>query len=94
MAKAFDPQYQLELFDRIQHRAVQIIGDPMIYERLDTLALRRDVSSLYVLYRIYHGDCSEELFDLLPPAKFSNRTVRHKLKYQLCNVLPAAVFPG
>ena len=48
------PQYQLEPFDRIQRRAIRIIGDPMICERLDTLALRRDVSSL-CLYRIYHG---------------------------------------
>ena len=75
------PQYQLEPFDRIQRRAIRIIGDPMICERLDTLTLRRDVSSLCVLYRIYHGECSEELFDLLPAAEFSNRTVRHKLKY-------------
>ena len=50
-------------------------------EWLDTLALRRDVSTLCVLYRIYHGKCSEELFDLLPIAEFSNRTVRHKLNY-------------
>ena len=34
------PQYQLEPFDRIQRRAFRIIGDPMICERLDTLALR------------------------------------------------------
>ena len=45
------------------------------------LALRRDVASLCVLYRIYHGEWSEELFDLLPTAEFSNRTVRHKLRY-------------
>ena len=70
-------QYQLEPFDRIQRRAIRIIGDPMICKPLDTLALRRDASSLCVLYRIYHGECSEELFDLLPAAEFSNRTVRH-----------------
>ena len=48
----------------------------MIYKRLDTLTLRRDVSSLCVLYRIYHGECSEELFDLLPAAEFY---VHHKI---------------
>ena len=78
---AGSPQYQLEPFDRIQRRAIRIIGDPIICERLDTLALRRDVSSLCVLYCIYHGECSGELFDLLPAAEFSNRTVRYKLKY-------------
>ena len=43
----------------------------------DTIVL----SSLCVLYRIYLGECSEELFDLVPTAEFSNRTVRPKLKY-------------
>ena len=38
-------------------------------------------SSLCVLYRIYHGECSEELFNVLPAAEFSNPTVRHKQKY-------------
>ena len=59
----------------------------MICERLDTLALRRDVSSLCVLYRIYHEECSEELFDLLTAAAFTNHT-------ELWNGLPAAVFSG
>ena len=115
------PKYQLDQFDRIQRRAVRIVEDPLICERLDILALRRDVSSLCVLYRIYYiyyGECSEELFDLLPAAEFSNRTVLHNLIYhphhldtwqstavrfrrnflprasELCNGLPAAVFPG
>ena len=53
---------------------------------------------------IYHGECNEELFDLFPAAEFSNRTVRHKLKYHPhqqeerrnleWNGLPAAVFLG
>ena len=30
------------------------------------MALHRGVSSQYVLYRIYYGDCSGELFDLVP----------------------------
>ena len=51
----------------------------MIYEGLDILALRRD--SLCVLYRIYHEECSGELFDLLPGTEFCNRTVRKKLQY-------------
>ena len=73
--------YKLDPFDRIQRRSARIIGDPMICERLDNLALRRDVSSLCVLYRIYHGEFSEELFDWLPTAEFPNCTVCHKLKH-------------
>ena len=74
-------QCQLKPFDPLQRRAVRIVGDLMICAGLDILALRGDVSSLCVLYRIYHGKCSGKLFDLLPAAKFSNRTVCHKLKY-------------
>ena len=90
-------QYQLDPFDRIQNRAVRIVEDPIICERLDTLALRRDVSLLCILYSIYDGECFKEMFDLLPTAEFSNRTVRHNLKHHpqhLLNYLPAAIFPG
>ena len=31
-----------------------------------------------ILYRIYHGECSGELFDLVPAAEFSYLTVRHR----------------
>ena len=48
-------------------RAVRIVLDPMICERLDTLALRRDVFTLCVLYCIVRSWGAA--------AKFSNRTV-------------------
>ncbi|VVC97766.1 unnamed protein product [Leptidea sinapis] len=75
------PQYQLDPFDRVQRRAARIVGDPVLCERLDHLALRRDVASLCVFYRIYHGECSEELSNLIPAAEFHLRTTRHKLRY-------------
>ena len=73
------PQYQLDPYDRIQRRAVRIVGDPMFCAGLDKLALRRDVFSLCVLYRIYHGEYSGNCltFYLLP----NFLIVRHKLKY-------------
>ena len=74
-------QHQLGPFDCVQRRAIRFIGNPMLCEGFETLVLRRDVFSLCVLCCIYHGECSEELFDLLPAAESSNRTVRHKLKY-------------
>ena len=58
---------------------IHLLADPRAL--LITLALRTDISSLCVLYCIYHGECSKELIDLLLAAEFSNRTVRHKLKY-------------
>ncbi|VVC98077.1 unnamed protein product [Leptidea sinapis] len=60
------PQYQLDPFDRVQRREARIVGDLALCERLDHLALRRDVASLCVFYRIYHGECSEELYDIIP----------------------------
>ncbi|XP_045496949.1 uncharacterized protein LOC123695220 [Colias croceus] len=75
------PQYQLLPFDRLQRRACRIVDLPELTDRLDPLALRRDVASLCVFYRIYNGECSEELFALIPPAQFHHRTARHKQKY-------------
>ena len=58
----------------------------MIWERLDTLVFHRHISSEWILYRNYQGECSGELFDLLPAAEFSSCTVHHKLKYHLHNL--------
>ncbi|XP_045493438.1 uncharacterized protein LOC123692709 [Colias croceus] len=75
------PFYQLLPLDRVQRRAVRMIGDPRISDRLDPLALRRDIASLCVFYRIYHGECSNELFELIPAAEFHHRTARHKANF-------------
>ncbi|XP_052750759.1 uncharacterized protein LOC128200667 [Galleria mellonella] len=75
------PQYQLLPLDRIQSRAARIIDSQRLTVRLDPLKLRRDVASLCIFYRIYHGECSEELFGLIPAADFHHRTTRHKLKF-------------
>ncbi|CAK1584849.1 unnamed protein product [Parnassius mnemosyne] len=75
------PQCQLLPLDRIQRRAIRIVNDRVLSDRLDTLALRRDVASLCVFYRIYHGECSEELFGLIPAAQFHHRTSRQNSRY-------------
>ncbi|CAG5046898.1 unnamed protein product [Parnassius apollo] len=75
------PQYQLLPLYRIQRRAARIIDDRVLSDRLDSLALRRDVASLCILFRIYHGECSEELFGLIPAAKFRERTTRQTSRY-------------
>ncbi|CAK1585581.1 unnamed protein product [Parnassius mnemosyne] len=43
--------------------------------------MRRDVASLCIFFRIYHGECSEELFGLIPAAKFHERTSRQNSRY-------------
>ncbi|CAK1599496.1 unnamed protein product [Parnassius mnemosyne] len=54
------PHCQLLPLDRIQRRAARIVDDRVLSDRLDSLALRRDVASLSIFFRIYHGECSEE----------------------------------
>ncbi|CAG4992787.1 unnamed protein product [Parnassius apollo] len=49
------PQYQLHPLDRIQCRAARIVDDRVLSDRLDSLALRRDVASLCIFFHIYHG---------------------------------------
>ncbi|CAH2041149.1 unnamed protein product, partial [Iphiclides podalirius] len=75
------PCYQLLPFDRIQRRAARVIDDQGLSDQLDPLAMRRDVGSLCIFYRIYHGECSEELFGLIPAAEFHHRTSRQNQKF-------------
>ncbi|VVD03722.1 unnamed protein product [Leptidea sinapis] len=83
-----DPDTRLMLAIK---KAARTIEDPVLCERLDHLALRRDVASLSIFYRIYHGECSEDLFHLIPAAEFHLRTTRHKLMY---GVPPHCGFQG
>ncbi|CAK1596277.1 unnamed protein product [Parnassius mnemosyne] len=75
------PQCQLLRLDRIQRRATRIVDDRVLSDRLDSLALRIDVASLCIFLCIYHGECSEELFVLIPAAKFHERTSRQNSRY-------------
>ena len=69
-------KYLLDALDSLQRRAVRIIGDEEVTRHLEPLQLRRDVASLSVFYRLYHGECSEELFNLIPTSRFRSRTTR------------------
>ena len=71
------PKYQLLPLDRVQRRAIRIVGDSRLTNRIDLLSVRRDVASLCLFYRIYHG----ELFGLIAAAEFHHRTTRHKLRF-------------
>ena len=61
-------QIHLNCFDKVKRRVRGLIGDDL-FSTLQPLSHRRDVSRLSLFYRYYHGDCSEELDSLLPPAK-------------------------
>ena len=55
------------LLDRIESKAIRLIGDPSLTSTLDPLSLRRKVASLSLFYRYYFGHCSDELTACIPP---------------------------
>ena len=55
------------LLDRIESKAIRLIGDPSLTSTLDPLSLRRKVASLSLFYRYDFGHCSDELAACIPP---------------------------
>ena len=69
------PYVHLELLDRIQRRISNIIG-PDLSAKLQSLAHRRDVASLCLFYKYFHGLCSDELFTMVPSLYRFKRNTR------------------
>ena len=65
----------LGLLDSIQKRIANIVG-PTLAATLQPLSHRRDVASLSLFYKYYHGRCSAELLSLVPPPKVAKRVTR------------------
>ncbi|CAH2210118.1 jg14194 [Pararge aegeria aegeria] len=74
-------KYQLDALGSVDRRARRLIGD-QANKKLKSLEHRRKVACLSVFYRIYFGECAQELFDLVPPSPFYHRTARHP--YVVC----------
>ena len=66
----------LELLDRVQRRAIKIIGDKSISDSLESLEHRRCVGSISLFYRYFNGNCSREVHELLPELKTFGRSTR------------------
>ena len=64
------------LLDRIESKAIRLIGDPSLTSTLDPLSLRRKVASLSLFYRYYFGHCSDELATCIPPPMAWPRSTR------------------
>ena len=64
------------LLDRIESKAIRLIGDPSLTSTLDPLSLRRKVASLSLFYRYYFGHCSDELATCIPPPMARPRFTR------------------
>ena len=69
------PAIYLGLLDRIQHRICVIIGEELS-SKLDSLEHRRNVASLSLFYKYFHGHCSRDLSDLVPSVKSFARSTR------------------
>jgi hypothetical protein len=75
----FNNSLSLDALNRLHHRAVRI-GFAEITNTLETLQLRRYIASHGVFYRLYNGECSEELFDLILPSPFLHKSTRAALR--------------
>ena len=65
----------LKSLDGVQKRLRWLVGDEL-FSTLQPLSQRRDVASLALLYRYFHGECSEELQAMVPPVKVFPRNTR------------------
>ena len=65
----------LSCLDRVQNRLRSLVGDAL-FSSLQPLSHRRDVASLSLLYRYFHGKCSSELQSMVPPRQTFKRNTR------------------
>ena len=68
----------LQLIEKLQNRALRILGctDP-IKENILPMSHRRNVGSLSLLYRYFHGHCSKELLGLVPSPQHLGPSTRY-----------------
>ena len=76
------------LLDRVESKAIRLIGDPSLTSTLDPLSLRHKVASLSFPYRYYFGHCSDELAACIPPPMTRPRSIwQATFAYKYCVVL-------
>ena len=64
------------LLDRVESKAIRLIGDPSLTSTLDPLSLHCKVASLSLFYCYYFGHCSEELAACIPPPMAQARSTQ------------------
>ena len=79
------------LLDRIESKAIRLIGDPSLTSTLNPLSLWRKVASLSLFYRHYFGHCSDELAACIPPPMAQPCSIRQAtFAHNYCVELPNA----
>ena len=66
----------LDFVDRIQSRAMKLIGDDRVASYIASLGHRRNVSCIVLFYKYYFGKCSSGLSELIPPPQVFGRNTR------------------
>ena len=64
------------LLDRVESKAIRLIGNPSLTSILDPLSLRRKMASLSLFYCYYFGHCFDELAACIPPPMARPRSTR------------------
>ena len=55
------------LLNKVESKAFRLINSPPLTDCLQSLNVRRNVASLSIFYRYFHGYCSSELANCMPP---------------------------
>ena len=55
------------LLNKVEFKAFHLINSPPLTDCLQSLKNRRNVASLSIFYRYFHGYCSSELANCMPP---------------------------
>ena len=81
----WDSSTYISLLDRVESKAIRLIGDPSLTSTLDPLSLRRKVVSLSFFYRYYFGHCSVELAaSIRPPMAQPHSTRQATFAHNYC----------
>ncbi|CAH2241462.1 jg15659 [Pararge aegeria aegeria] len=71
-------KYQLDALNSVDRRARRLIGNDLVFSRLQSLEHRRKVACLAVFYEIHFEECAQELFDLVKTSPFYHQTSRYR----------------
>merc|ERR1712035_64189 len=55
------------LLNSVKSKAFRLINSPPLTDCLQSLKIRHSVASLSIFYRYFHGNCSSELANCMPP---------------------------
>ena len=73
------------LLDRVESKAIHLIGDPSLTSSLDPLSLIRKMAPLSLFYCYYFGLCSDELAACIPPpVAWSRSTQQASFTHNYC----------